>query len=79
MTGKQLNPFVDVLATCRGDRRYRGEVAAEDCLLVGVLAGELRVVQAHHTHTGGPGSLAFSCRPFAPTRGPSNPGRKSAA
>lgn len=55
MTGKQLNPFVDVLASCHGDRRYRGEVAEEDCLLIGVLAGELRVVQAHHTHTCGPG------------------------
>ncbi|RPD49593.1 AraC family transcriptional regulator [Hymenobacter sediminis] len=51
MNDKQLNPFVDVLASCHGDRRYRGEVAEEDCLLIGVLAGELRVVQAHHIHT----------------------------
>lgn len=55
MITKQLNPYADLLAACRGDRRYRAELAAEDCLLIGVLAGELRVVQASHTRTCGPG------------------------
>jgi AraC-like DNA-binding protein len=48
MITKQINPYADLLAACRGDRRYRGEIA-------GVLAGELRVVQASHTRTCGPG------------------------
>jgi len=55
ITTKHLNPYADLLAACRGDRRYRGAIAAEECLLIGVLAGKLRVVQASHTRTCGPG------------------------
>jgi AraC-like DNA-binding protein len=55
MTLKQLNRYAEMVVVCSGDQRYGGEIAADDNVLVGVLAGELRVVQADRTHTCGPG------------------------
>ena len=49
MTGKQLNRYADKVLVCNGDRRYGGEITLADSVLVGVLAGELKVVQADHT------------------------------
>ncbi|MDU0372841.1 helix-turn-helix domain-containing protein [Hymenobacter endophyticus] len=49
MTDKQLNPYADLVALCRGDQRYGGETSFEDTTLVSVLAGELKVVQADRT------------------------------
>lgn len=46
MTVKQLNRYADMVVICTGDQRYGGEVTFEENVLVGVLAGELRVVQA---------------------------------
>ena len=50
MTAKQLNPYAKMVVACSGDQRYGGEVTFEDNVLVSVLAGELKVVQADHTH-----------------------------
>lgn len=50
MTGKQLNRYADRVLVCTGDRRYGGEVTSTDNVLIGVLAGELQVVQADRTH-----------------------------
>jgi AraC-like DNA-binding protein len=50
MTGKQLNHYADMVLVCNGDRRYGGEITLADHVLVGVLAGELKVVQADRTH-----------------------------
>jgi AraC-like DNA-binding protein len=50
MTGKQLNHYADMVLVCNGDRRYGGEITSVDNVLVGVLAGELKVVQAAHTY-----------------------------
>ena len=55
MTSKQLNRYAEMVAVCTGDQRYGGEVAADDTMLVGVLAGELQVVQADCTRRCGPG------------------------
>lgn len=49
MIGKQLNPHADKVLVCNGDRRYGGEITLADNVLVGVLAGELKVVQAART------------------------------
>ena len=49
MTAKQLNPYAKMVIACSGDRRYGGEVTFEDNVLVSVLAGELKVVQADCT------------------------------
>jgi AraC-like DNA-binding protein len=49
MNGKQLNPYADLVLVCHGDRRYAGEITLPDHVLVGVLAGELKVVQAART------------------------------
>jgi AraC-like DNA-binding protein len=49
MTSKQLNPYADMVLVCNGDRRYGGEITLADHVLVGVLAGELKVVQADRT------------------------------
>lgn len=49
MPVKQLNRHAELVAACRGDQRYSGELAADDSILVGVLAGELKVVQADRT------------------------------
>jgi AraC-like DNA-binding protein len=50
MTVKQLNRYADLVVACSGDQRYGGEIAADDNVLIGVLAGELKVVQAAHTY-----------------------------
>ncbi|WP_354581891.1 AraC family transcriptional regulator [Hymenobacter sp. UYP22] len=39
-----------MVLVCNGDRRYGGEVTLTDHVLVGVLSGELKVVQAECTH-----------------------------
>jgi AraC-like DNA-binding protein len=49
MTGKQLNRYADKVLVCNGDQRYGGEISLADNVLVGVLSGELHVVQAHRT------------------------------
>ncbi len=49
MNGKQLNRYADMVLVCNGDRRYGGEITLADNVLVGVLAGELKVVQADRT------------------------------
>lgn len=55
MTAKQINPYAELVVACSGDRRYGREVTFEDNVLVGVLAGELKVVQADRTRCGGAG------------------------
>jgi AraC-like DNA-binding protein len=50
MTAKQINRYAEMVAVCRGDQRYGGEKTYEDNVLVSVLAGELKVVQAEHLH-----------------------------
>lgn len=50
MTVKQLNRYAEMVVTCSGDRRYGGETTFEENVLVSVLAGELKVVQADRTH-----------------------------
>jgi AraC-like DNA-binding protein len=49
MASKQLNPFAEMVVECSGDWRYQGESTFEDHILVCVLAGELKVVQADRT------------------------------
>lgn len=55
MTVKQLNRYAELVVICQGDQRYAGEISFEDNVLVGVLAGELKVVQADCTRYCGPG------------------------
>lgn len=55
MTSKQLNRYADMVVVCNGDQRYGGEIISEENVLVGVLAGELKVVQADHTRCYKPG------------------------
>ena len=55
MTVKQLNRYAELVVICQGDQRYAGEISFEDNVLVGVLAGELKVVQADCTRYFGPG------------------------
>ena len=62
MTGKQLNRHAEMVFVCDGDRRYGGEVTFEDHVLVGVLAGELKVVQADRTRHCGPGDTVLLSR-----------------
>ncbi|PJJ60937.1 AraC family transcriptional regulator [Hymenobacter chitinivorans] len=59
MPTKQLNRYAEMVVVCSGDQRYGGEIAAEDAVLVGVLAGELRVVQAERTLRCGPGDTVL--------------------
>lgn len=59
MTDKQLNRHAEMVLVCHGDRRYGGEVAYEDHVLVSVLAGELKVVQADRTRHCGPGDTVL--------------------
>ncbi|MBC6611694.1 helix-turn-helix transcriptional regulator [Hymenobacter sp. BT507] len=49
MNDKQMNRHADLLAVCYGDQRYGGEKTFEENVLVSVLAGELKVVQAART------------------------------
>ncbi len=49
MTVKQLNRYAEMVVVCSGDQRYGGELVSDDNVLVGVLAGELKVVQADRT------------------------------
>ena len=51
MTVNQVNRYAEMVAFCSGDQRYGGEKTYEDNVLMSVLAGELRVVQAERTHT----------------------------
>lgn len=47
MASKQLNRYAEMVVVCSGDERYGGgELTYEEHILVSVLAGELRVVQA---------------------------------
>ncbi|WP_223653728.1 helix-turn-helix domain-containing protein [Hymenobacter psoromatis] len=55
MNVKQLNRYAEMVVVCSGDRRYGRETTFEDNVLVGVLAGELKVVQADRTHYCGAG------------------------
>ncbi|UOG77475.1 helix-turn-helix domain-containing protein (plasmid) [Hymenobacter tibetensis] len=50
MALKQLNRNAEMVVVCSGDQRYGGEKTYEDHVLVGVLAGELKVVQADRTY-----------------------------
>lgn len=59
MTVKQLNRYAEMVVTCSGDRRYGGEATFEDNVLVSVLAGELKVVQADRTHWCGAGDTVL--------------------
>jgi hypothetical protein len=59
MTVKQLNRYAEMVVTCSGDRRYGGEATFEDSVLVSVLAGELKVVQADRTHWCGAGDTVL--------------------
>jgi len=59
MTFKQLNPHAQLVAVCGGDQRYGGEKTFEDTVLVSVLAGELKVVLADHTHHCGAGETVL--------------------
>ncbi|UOR03899.1 AraC family transcriptional regulator [Hymenobacter aerilatus] len=49
MNEKQINHYVDLLMVCNGDQRYGGEKTFEENVLVGVVAGKLKVVQAART------------------------------
>lgn len=49
MTSKQLTPYANLVVVCRGDQRYGGEKTFTHHVLVSVLAGELKVVQADRT------------------------------
>jgi AraC-like DNA-binding protein len=59
MTAKQQNPHAKIVVACSGDRRYGGEITLADNVLVAVLAGELHVVQAHHTRRCAAGSTVL--------------------
>ncbi len=59
MTSKQLNRYAEMVMVCHGDRRYGGEVVFEENVLVSVLAGELKVVQADCTRRCGPGDTVL--------------------
>ncbi len=59
MTGKQLNRYAEMVIVCHGDRRYGSEITFEDNVLVSVLAGELKVVQADRTHYCGAGETVL--------------------
>ena len=49
MAFKQLNRYAEMVIVCHGDRRYGAETSFEENVLVSVLAGELKVVQADRT------------------------------
>lgn len=49
MTTQRRNPHAALVTLCHGDQRYGGECAYGEPVLVSVLAGELRVVQAART------------------------------
>ena len=59
MTVKQLNRYAEMVVTCSGDRRYGSEMTFEENVLVSVLAGELKVVQADRTHWCGAGDTVL--------------------
>ncbi|NML64211.1 helix-turn-helix transcriptional regulator [Hymenobacter sp. RP-2-7] len=50
MTDKQQNRYAELVMACNGDERYGRELTLGDPVLVRVLAGELKVVQASRTH-----------------------------
>lgn len=52
MISRQRNRYADMVVICSGDERYGGESTFEDHVLVGVLAGELKVVLADRTLVG---------------------------
>jgi AraC-like DNA-binding protein len=49
MYGQQRNSYANLVVVCHGDQRYRSEITSTDNVLVGVLAGELKVIQADRT------------------------------
>jgi AraC-like DNA-binding protein len=59
MSTKQLNRYAEIVVVCNGDQRYGGEMVSEDNVLVGILSGELKVVQANHTICCGPGDTVL--------------------
>ncbi|TGE08139.1 AraC family transcriptional regulator [Hymenobacter fodinae] len=60
MASKQLNPNAEMVVVCSGDWRYQGEAAFEEHILVCVIAGELKVVQAERTlHCGAGDTVLF--------------------
>ena len=59
MPTKQANPYASLVVMCRGDQRYGGEKTYDDHVLVSVLAGELRVVQADRTRYCGAGDTVL--------------------
>ncbi|MFD1875246.1 helix-turn-helix domain-containing protein [Hymenobacter bucti] len=59
MNVKQLNRHADLVAVCSGDQRYGNEKTFADSVLVSVLAGELKVVQANRTHYCGAGDTVL--------------------
>ena len=59
MTVKQLNRYAEMVVVCHGDQRYGGELVSDDNVLVGVLAGELKVVQADRTLCCKPGDTVL--------------------
>ncbi|WP_139923900.1 AraC family transcriptional regulator [Hymenobacter sp. DG01] len=62
MASKLLNPFAEMVVVCGGNWRYQGEAAFEDHILVSVLAGELKVVQANRTLLCGAGDTLLPPR-----------------
>jgi AraC-like DNA-binding protein len=59
MTTQHRNPHATFVTLCHGDQRYGGERAYEEPVLVSVVAGELRVVQAARTLVCGPGETVL--------------------
>lgn len=59
MISRQRNRYADMVVICSGDERYGGESTFEDHVLVGVLAGELKVVLADRTLVGAAGDTVL--------------------
>lgn len=59
MTSQHRNPNAAFVTLCHGDQYYGGERAYDEPVLVSVVAGELRVVQAARTLVCGPGDTVL--------------------
>lgn len=62
MTTQHHNQYADLFTLCRGDQRYGGERVFDEHVVVSVLAGELRVVQAARTQYCGVGDMVLLSR-----------------